>query len=164
MSSVRFRINFVRHLKFLQIKEGEQVLQKVWIIWFRLPYVNFESFKDNNSSPIIRFQWILHGSGVVFSEFWHLYTLSRGNQISAGNQFCRKSELFCPPFCISILKISRTQILCHSLDFNVFLMIQKSFCQTSEISSNWRDRTQFLGRTNSAGSLNLFVRRSAFQF
>ena len=65
----------------------------------------------------------------------------KGDQISAENQFCRKSELFGPTFCISILKVLTTQILHHSLYFNALCMIQEYFCQTLEISTDWRDET-----------------------
>ena len=37
-----------------------------------------------------------------------------GTQFLWGNQFCRTTELSAPSFCISISKISRMQILCHS--------------------------------------------------
>ena len=37
------------------------------------------------------------------------------------------SELFGPPFCISILKVLWTQILCHSLDFSPFCMNRGTF-------------------------------------
>ena len=137
-----FRSSFVRVLKFLQIKEGgpnfwgEPILQNVWIIWSPLLYFNFKSFLDPNSSSFIRFQSILHESGRLFSESWNFYKLKRGDLISGGNQFCRKSELFGPPFCISILKVLRTQILRHSLDFNAFCMIQEYFFQSLEISTN----------------------------
>ena len=46
-----------------------------------------------------------------------------GDLISGGNQFCRKSELFGAPFCISILGVLWTKILRHSLDFKAFCMI-----------------------------------------
>ena len=82
-----------------------------------------------NSSSFIAFQCILHDSGVLFSGFSNLYKLKRGDLISGGNQFCRMSELFGPPFCISILKVFQTQILCHSLDLNVFCMIQQCFSE-----------------------------------
>ena len=42
-------------------------------------------------------------------------------------QFRRMPALFGPPFCISILKVSRTQILPYSLDFNAFYMIMEYF-------------------------------------
>ena len=82
----------------------EPILQKVWIIWSPLLYLNFKSFVDPDSSSFIRFQCILHDSGVLFSESWNFYKLKRGDLISWGNQFCRKSELFVRRFCISILQ------------------------------------------------------------
>ena len=142
MHSAWFRSTFLRVLKFLQIKEGgpnfwgEPILQKVWIIWSLLLYLNFKGFVDPNSLSFIRFQCILHDSEVLFSESWNFYKLTRGDPISGGNQFCRKSELFVPPFCISILKVLWTQIFCHSLDSNAFCMIQSYFSQSLEISIN----------------------------
>ena len=141
MHFVWFSSTFLRVFKFLQIKEGgpnfcgEPILQNVWIIWSPLLYFNFKSFVDPNSSSFIRFQCILHDSGVLFSESWNFYKLKRGDLISGGNQFCRKSELFGPPFCISILKVLWTQIHRHSLDFNAFFMIQEYFSQSLEIST-----------------------------
>ena len=142
MHSVWFRSTFFEVLKFLQIKEGhpnfcgEPILQNVWIIWSPLLYFNFESFMDSNFSSFIRFQWILPDSGVRFSELWTFYKLKRGDLISVGNQFCRKSELFGSAFCISILKGLWRQRLRHSLDFNAFCMIQEYFFQSIEISTN----------------------------
>ena len=142
MHSAWFRRSFLRLLKFLQIKEGrpnfrgEAILQKVWIIWSLLLYFIFKSFKDPNSSSFIRFQCILHDSGVLFSESWNFYKLKRGDLISGGNQFCRMSELFGPHFCISILKVLWTQILRHSLDFSPFCMNEEDFSQSPEISAN----------------------------
>ena len=101
----------VLFLKYLQIKEGrpnfwwEKILQKVWIIWSPLLYFNFKSFMDPNFLSFIRFQCILHDSVVLFSESWNFYKLKRGDLISGWNQFCTKSELFGPSFCISILKV-----------------------------------------------------------
>ena len=115
---------------------GEPILQKVWIIWSPLLYSNFKSFTNPNSSSFIRFQCILHDSGVLFSDSWYIYQLKKGDLISRGNQFCRRSELFGPPFCISILKVLGTQILYHSLDFNAFCMIQEHFSRSLEISTN----------------------------
>ena len=65
----------------------------------------FQSFIDQNSSSFVRFQWILHDSGVLFSESSNFYRLKRRDLISGGNQFCRKSELFVPPIYTSILKV-----------------------------------------------------------
>ena len=130
MSSLWFRSTFLRVLKFLKIKEGglnlwgEPILQKVWIIWSPLLYFNFKSLMDSNFFSFIRFQCILYDSVVLLSESSNFYKLKRGDLISGGNQFCRKSELFGPPICISILKVLWTQIFCHSLDSNAFSIIQ----------------------------------------
>ena len=142
MHSAWFRSTFLRVLKFLQIKEqgpnfwGEPILQKVWIIWSPLLYLNFKSFVGPNSPSFTRFQCFLHYSGILFSESWNFFKLNREDLISGRNQFCRKSELFRPPFCIAILKVFRTQILRDSLDFNAFSMIHQYFLQSLEISSN----------------------------
>ena len=56
--------------------------------------------------------------------------------MSGGDQFCRKSQLFGPHLCISILKVLRTQILRHSLDIYAFCMIQEYFSRSLEISTN----------------------------
>ena len=144
MHSVWFSSTFLRVLKFLEIKEGgdlisgrKSILQKVWIISSPLVYFNFKSFMDPNSSSFIRSQCILHDGGVLLWESWNFYKLkTRGNLISGGKQFCRKSKLFGPPFCISVLKVLWTQIFCHSLDFNAFCMIQEYFSQSLEISTN----------------------------
>ena len=53
-------------------------MQKVWIIWSPLLYLYFKSFVHPNSSSLIRFQCILHNSGVLFSESWNFYKLIRG--------------------------------------------------------------------------------------
>ena len=142
MNFIWFRSTFLRVLKFLEIKEsgpnfwGEPILQKVWIIWSPHLCFNFKSFMDPNFLSFIRFQCILHNLGVLFSESWDFYKSKTGDLISGENQFCRKSELFGLPFCISILKVLWTQILHHSLDFNAFCMIQEYFSQSLEISTN----------------------------
>ena len=142
MHSSWFSSIFFRVLKILQIKEGgpnfwgELILQKVWIIWSTLLYLNFKSFLDWNSFSFIWFQCILHDSGVLFSDSLNFYKLKKGNLISGGNQFCRKSELIGPPFCNSILKVLKTLILRHSLDFNAFCMSEVNFSQSREISKN----------------------------
>ena len=147
MDSVLFRSIFLRLLKFLQTKEGglnfwgELILKKGWIIWASLLYFNFKTLKDPDSSSFIRFQWVLYNSEELLSDFWNFYKLNRGDQISGGWPTLQKVWIICPPpppppFCISVLKLSKTQILFHLLDFNGFCMIQKSFYQTSEISTN----------------------------
>ena len=141
MHSTWFSSSFLRILKFLHIKEGgpnfwgEPILQNVWIICSSLLYFNFKNFLDPNSSSFIRFQGILHDSGVFFSEFWNFYKLKNGDLISGGKLFSKKCELFYPPpFCILILKVLWNQILPYSLDFNPFWMINLS--QAFEISTN----------------------------
>ena len=147
MHSAWIRSTFRRVLKFGRIKEGganfwgEPTLQNVWIIWSPLLYFNLKSSIHRNSSSFIRFQSILHESGRLFSESWNFYKLKRGDLISGGNQFCRMSELFGPPFCISILKVLWTQILRHSLDFSPFCMNGEDFSWSPEISRNERGGT-----------------------
>ena len=128
--------NFYKLKRGNLISRGKEFLRKVWIMWWPLLYFNFKSFMEPNHSSLIRFQWILHNWGVLFSESRNFYKLKRGDLISWGNQFCRMSELFGPPFCISILKVLWTQIHRHSLDFNAFCMIQEYFFQSLEISTN----------------------------
>ena len=101
-----------------------------------LLYLNLKSSMDPNSSSFIRYMSSIHEYGRLFSESWNFYKLKRGDLISAGNQFCRMSELFGLPFCISILKVLWTQILCRSLHFNVFCMIQEYFSQVFQICTN----------------------------
>ena len=131
MQFVWFRGISLRVLKFKEIKEGwfsfwgEPIFQNVWIIFSPLLYLSLKSPMDQNSSSFIRFQFIVHESGRLFWESWSFYKLRRMNLISGGNQFCRISELFVPPFCISILKVLSTQILHHLLDFSPFCMNQE---------------------------------------
>ena len=131
MHSTWFRSNFPRVLKLLQIKEGrpnflvEPILQNVWIIWSLLLYFNFKGFLDPNSPSFIRFECILHYSGVRFLELSSFYKLKREDLIlgERGDQFWRKSELFGPPCSISILKVLWTQVFRHSLEFKAFCII-----------------------------------------
>ena len=137
-----FRSTFLRVLKFVQIKQGgpnffgEPILQKVRILWSPLLYLNFKSFVGPNSLSFITFQCILHDSEVLFSESLNFQRLKRRELISGGNKFSTKSELFRLPFCIWILKVLRTQILRHSIDFNAFCVIQKYFSQSLKISTS----------------------------
>ena len=161
---------FLRVLKFLEIKEGglncwvEHILQNVWIIWSALLYFNLKSSMDPNSLSFIAFQCIMHDSGVLFSKSWNFYKLKKGDLLSRRNHFSRMSELFGPPFCISIWKVFYTKILRHSLHFNLFCMIQEYFSQSLEISRNQRGGTELLGGTYFAECLNYLVPPSVFQF
>ena len=133
MHSAWFRSTFRRVFKFLQIKKRgrnfwrEPILQKVWITWSHLLYFNFKGVMDPHSWSFIRFQFIRHDLRVLFSESLNFYKLKKGDLISGGNQFCRKSQLFGFPFCIAILIVLWTQIHHHSLDFNACCMIQEYF-------------------------------------
>ena len=98
-------LNFYKLKRGDVISGGEPILNNVWIIWSPLLHFNLKSSMDPNSSSFIRFQSILHEWGRLFSESWNFYKLRRGDLISDGNQFCRMSELFGAPFCISILKV-----------------------------------------------------------
>ena len=60
-----------------------------------------------------------------FSQIREIAQIEEEGSNFWGNQFYRKSELFGPPFCISILKVLRSQIFRHSLDFNAFWLIQE---------------------------------------
>ena len=152
MYYARFRSTFLTVFKFLQTKNGrpnfwrEPILPNVWIIWSAFLYFNLKSSRDLNSSSFIRFQSLFHESAVLFSESWNFYKLKRGrggggDLISGRNQFCRISELFGPPFGISILKVLWTKILRHLLHFNVFYIIQEAFFQSLETSTNQKVRT-----------------------
>ena len=57
------------------ISWGESMLQNRLIICSFILYFNFKSFKDPNSSSFIRFQSILHDSGVLFSDFRKFHKL-----------------------------------------------------------------------------------------
>ena len=73
-----------------------------------------------------------------------------------GHEFCRVTELFGSSFCISIIKISVTQILCHSSYFDVFCMIQQSFSIFFKISSKLKSGIpNILRETDTAEQLNL---------
>ena len=86
--------------------------------------------------------------------------LPGGDLISWGNQFCRTAELFGPPFCISILKVLRSQIFCHSLGFNAFCMIQCTFLRLLEFPQKKDWGPNFFVGTNSAEQLNYKVLQS----
>ena len=91
-------------LKSGRIFWGTPILKKVWIVWSRLLYFNFKSFEYPRLSSFIRFECIMHDSGVPFSEASNFGKLKTGDLISARNKFSKRSELFDGTFCISILK------------------------------------------------------------
>ena len=149
MHFVWFRSTSLRVFKFVQIKEGgfnfwgEPIFQNVWIIWSPLLYLSLKSPMNQNSSSFIRFQSILHEWGSIFSESWNFYKLKRGDLISRRNQFWRMSELFVPPFCISILKVLWTKFyIVHCISMystwfrSTFFRVLK-FVQIKEGGSNF---------------------------
>ena len=82
-----FRSTFLRLLTFPQIKAGganflgvPTAEQPNYLV--ALSLFQFKIFKDPNSSSFIRFQCILHDSGIPFSGFWNFYKLKWGNLIS----------------------------------------------------------------------------------
>ena len=141
MHFVWFRSTSLRVFKFLQIKElapnfwGGTNFSECLDYLVLLLYFNLKSSMEPNSSSFIKFQSILLEPERLFWESWNFCKLKR-DLISGGNQFCRMSELFGPPSCISILKVFQTQILHHSLHFNVFCIIQEYFSKSPEISTN----------------------------
>ena len=58
--------NFYKLKRGDLISGGEPILKKVWIIRSFLLYLNLKSFMEANSSPLIRFQSIVHDSRVLF--------------------------------------------------------------------------------------------------
>ena len=68
---------------------GKPILQKDWLIWCPLLYLNFKSFLEANSLSFIRYQCTLYDSGVLYSDSWNFYKLKNGNLIFRKNQFCR---------------------------------------------------------------------------
>ena len=85
--------NFYKLKKVDLISGGNQFCKNSQLFGPPLLYFNFKRSKYPISSPFIIFQCILHDSGVLFSESWNFYKLKRGDLISGGNQFCRKTEL-----------------------------------------------------------------------
>ena len=128
--------NFYKLKRAYLISGWNQFFRRSELFGVLLLGFNFKSFVDLNSSSVIRFQCILYCSGVPLVRHFKFLQIKEGDLISGRTQFCKKSELFGPPFSISILKLLRTQVFGHSLDFNVLCMIQKSFGQTSQTSTN----------------------------
>ena len=146
------------------ISWGEAILQNGWIIWSPLLYFNFRSLKNTNSSSFMRFQCLLHDSGVLLSGFWNFSKLSRGTYFLEGNQLCRRAELFGPPFCILILEAWRTQILCQSLDLMHSTWDSSTFPRFFKFFQIKEGGPNFLWGTNSAERLNDLVPPSVLQF
>ena len=90
----------------LFLGRNQALLKNSWIIWDPLMYFNFKTFKDPNSLSFIRFPGVLLDSeDFSLSDFRNFYKLKRGDLISLGNEFCKRSQLFAPLFSISKLKV-----------------------------------------------------------
>ena len=170
MHSAWFSSTFFRVFKFIQIKQGgpnffgEPILQKVWIIWSALLYLNFKSFVDPNSLSFIRYQYILHVSGVLFSESWNFYQLKKGDLISGGQPILQKVWIISSPLLYFNFKSFMDP---NSSSFIRFQCIQHdSWVLFSECCNFFKlDRGDLiLGGTNFAESLNSLVPPSVFQF
>ena len=74
------------------------------------------------------------------------------------------AELSGPPFCISMLKVLKTQILCHSLDFSVICMIQYIVLRLFKFPQIKEEEPKFLEGTNSAERLSYLIPTFVFQF
>ena len=135
--------SFLRFSEFPQIKKGaapnflggtnsaEQLnyldpisvyisILRIWVIQILRNSLDFNAFCMMQQS---------------LSQFFNISSnLRRTIEFLGGNQFWGTAELFRSPFCISISKISRRQVLAHSLHFSSFGMIQQSFSQLFKIS------------------------------
>ena len=111
MHSAWFRSTFLRGLKFLQMKVWgpnfcvEPISLKVWIFSSPFLYFNFKSFMDSSSLSFIRFQCILHDSGVRFSVL-NFYKLKRGDLIF-GEPYLQKVWIIWSPLLYFNFKIFR---------------------------------------------------------
>ena len=74
------------------------------------------------------------------------------------------TELFGPFFCLSLLKVSMTQILRYSLDLKAVSIIQESFLRLLNFLQIKEGRPDFLGGTNSAEWLSYLFLPSVFHF
>ena len=119
---------FCRFSIFPQIKDGEPVVQNGKVIWYSILYFNIKYLNDPNFSWFIRFQCILHDSAVLLSVFENFFKLKRGDLISSKEPILENGWLIWSPLLYFNIKLWRTQILPHLLDFNAFYMIQQYFC------------------------------------
>ena len=133
-------LSFLDFLNFYKLRREDLISRTNFAesLNYLVPFVyfKFKSFMDLDFLSLIRFQHILHDSGVLFSESSNFYKLKREDWISGRNQFWRKSEWFGTPFLISILKVLSAKILFHLLHFNEFYLVQEYLSQTFEISTN----------------------------
>ena len=132
-----FKSTFLKLLKFIQIKEGrasswgEPILQNSWIIWAPFLYFNFKSFKDPNSLSFIRCQCLLSNWVVLLSEIWNFYKEGGANFLEG--TYSENGWIIWSPLLYVNLKSAKDQILCNSLDFNAFYLIQEYLSHIFEI-------------------------------
>ena len=131
---------FSQLFKFPQIKEGgpnfvgEPILRNNWI-WSPRLHFKFKNLKNPN---LVIYYILMHstGFGSTFLSFIKFPQIKKGELISWGETILQNGWIIWSPFCISISKTWRTQILYHSLDINSFYNIQQYFSQFLKISSN----------------------------
>ena len=82
-----------------------------------------------------------------------------GSNFWGVNLFCRTTELFGPYFCILILKVLKTQVLLHSLEFNASVWFRSTFLRGFKFPKIEKGGPNLLGGTNSAERLNYLVPR-----
>ena len=85
---------------------------------------------DPNSLSFIRFQCILHNSGVIFSKSWNFWKLRRWDIIFRGTQFSKNSELFGLPLLYFNFKSSKYLIYSSFIRFQCIL-------QDSGVLESW---------------------------
>ena len=139
MHFVFFRGTILSLLTFLQIKDGGRTFRGNQFCRIG------ELFGPSLCISVLNILWTqilrhslkFHAFCMIqkyFSQnFWREPIL----QLCSLQKLCRTTELFCPPLCISISKVLRTQILRlgHLLDFNVFYRIKEYLSQSFDIST-----------------------------
>ena len=132
MRSTWFSNTFLRFLKFPQIKEVRPNFLGRTSSAERLNYLVPPScisilvvWRTQNLCHSLDFN-AFYMIQQYFSQVFEIFVkLKEGGCNFFGlNQFCITAQLFGPLSCISILKVWRTQILCYSLHFNAFYMMQ----------------------------------------
>ena len=101
----------------------------------------------------------LYAFYMIHQPFSHIFKISSNSR--GGPNFLERTNSaeqlnIWSPFCISILRIWRTQILGHSLDFQEFYMIQQPFSRIFKISSNLGGGTYFLWGNQFCRTVELF--------
>ena len=95
-------VHFAESWNLYKLKMGDQISRGTNFaesLNYFVPflYFNFQSFEDQNYFPFIRFQCILHDSGVLFAECWNFYKLKEGDLISGVTNFAESLNYLVPP-------------------------------------------------------------------